>query len=216
VDTQINENNANLNYSGEATLSTDLDDSGSRVHAMLRFDGIIGNAPGQIPPGSRIKSAGLVFSVTSSTKGSITMHRMLVPWGEESTWMDFTPVDSSGLPSWTSYTFYDPSTKENVTLSNVMVGGGIQADNTEAMTETDAKFSCKKPVPVPFVLTDRTDDGSGFFVDITKAVQAWADGQTNYGWFLEPDSTDGWDFETGQGRQTPALVVTVEGAPYVQ
>ena len=94
VDVQINENNAGLNYGGEATLTTDMDDNGSRVNAMLRFDGLVGAGAGQIKPGSKILSATLVFTATSSTKGKVVMHRMLKPWGETSTWNDFTPQPS--------------------------------------------------------------------------------------------------------------------------
>ena len=205
VDTQMNENNADLDYGGEATLTTDLDDSGSRVHAMLRFDGLIGDGAGQIPPGSKIASAKLVFHVTSSTKGTISMHRMLMPWGENSVWMDFTPVDANGEPTWVPFTFFDPSTKTEVTLPKTMLGGGIDPDGIEAMSEVDASFSCKKPVPEPFIVQD-----------VTQSVQAWVDGQVNYGWALLNNSTDGWDFMTAHGYQPPALIVTLQGAPLVQ
>jgi 5'-nucleotidase len=231
VDVQINENNANLNYGGEATLTTDMDDSGSRVHAFLRFDDIIGNGPGRIPPGSKILSAKLVFNATSSTKGKVIMHRMLVPWGEHSTWMDFTPVDAAtGQPTWESITYFntDNGIYGWITLPHVMVGGGVQADDVEAMSEVDATFTMPKPVPVPFILEPggygtvyKAKKGSGvpdenLTVDLTKAVQAWADGQTNYGWFFEPTSSDGWDFQTAEGKQPPALAVVVKNAPLVQ
>ncbi len=216
VDTQINENNATLNYAGEATLTTDMDDNGSRVHAFLRFDDIIGTRPGQIAPNSTIKSAKLIFQVASSTKGEVKMHRMLVPWGEKSTWMDFTPVDPiTGLPAWGPYTYYNTETKTDVTLPHVMVGGGVQADDLEAMALVDARFSCKKPIPIPFIVQPPVSYGI-IEADLTAAVQAWVNGQTNHGWFFEPTSGDGWDFETAHGKQPPALVVEVEGAPLVQ
>lgn len=205
VDTQMNENNPKLDYAGEMTLTTDMDDNGSRVHALLRFDGIIGDGVGQIAPGSKIVSARFVFRVTSSTKGAVSMHRMLLPWTEKSVWMDFTPVDANGEPAWVPLTFYDPSTKEEVTLPRTMLGGGIEADDIEASSQADASFGCPKPVPVPFIVAD-----------VTQAIQAWADGQENHGWALLNNSTDGWDFETGDGFQTPALLVVVEGAPLVQ
>ena len=153
MDVQINENNASLNYGGEATLTTDMDDNGSRVHAMLRFDDIVGTGPGQIPPGSTITSAKLVFNATSSTKGKVIMHRMLKPWGETTTWMDFTP-NSGGTPAWTSLSYLNTDTGIYLwqTLPHVMVGGGIQADGVEAMTAADATFTMPKPIPVPFVL----------------------------------------------------------------
>jgi hypothetical protein len=208
VDVQINENNANLNYGGEATLTTDMDDNGSRVHAFLRFDDIIGNGPGQIPAGSQIVSAKLVLSCVSSTKGLVEMHRMLVPWSETSTWMDFTPVDGAGAPTWAPYTYYNTELKTDVTLPSVMVGGGVQADDTEAMSSNDAVFSCKKPIPIPFIIQPPVSYGI-VECDLTAAVQAWANGQTNYGWFFEPTSGDGWDFETAEGKQPPALLVEV-------
>lgn len=40
-------------------------------------------------------------------------------------------------------------------------------------------------------------------------------GKTNYGWFFKPTSSDGWDFETAEGKQPPALVVEVAGVPLV-
>jgi hypothetical protein len=201
VDTQLNENNARLDYGGEWTLTTDMDDAGSRVHALLRFDGLVGTGPGQIPPGSTILSARLMFHVTSSTKGTVSFHRMLLPWSEASTWMDFTPVDGSGNPTFQALTFYDPSNKMDWTLPSTMVGGGLQPDDVEAMATLDAQFTCKKPVPVPF-----------FSPDVTAAVQSWVDGQANHGWAILPDSTDGWDFETAHAAQPPALLVLVQGA----
>jgi predicted phosphodiesterase len=230
VDIQINENNATLNYGGEATLTTDMDDNVSRVHAMLRFDDIIGTNPGQIPPGSEIISAKLVFNATSSTKGKVIMHRMLIPWSEHSTWMDFTPVDANGNPTWESIDYFntDNGIYQWITLPHVMVGGGIQADDIEAMSEIDAIFTMLKPIPVPFILEPggygtvykaKKDSGVRdeiLMVDLTKSVKAWADGRPNWGWFFEPTSSDGWDFQTAEGKQPPALVVEVAGAPLAQ
>ncbi len=205
VDTQINENNATLDYAGEATCTTDQDDNGSRVQSMLVFNDIIGSGAGQIPPGATITSAKLYFTVTSSTKGSISVHRMSMPWAEHNTWIDFTPVDPvTGQPTCVQETFYDPSSKTDVTHT-VMLGGGVDRDDVQDMSKYDARFTCHKPIPVPH-----------FVVDVTASVQAWANGQTNYGWLFQNDSTDGWDCETGDGGQPPALVVVVEGAPLIQ
>jgi len=52
--------------------------------------------------------------------------------------------------------------------------------------------------------------------DVTQSIQAWANGQKNHGWALLNNSTDGWDFETGNGFQPPALLVVVEGASLIQ
>ena len=237
VDVQINENNATLNYGGEATLTTDMDDSGSRVHAMLRFDDIIGANPGQIPPNAKILSANLIYTATSSTKGKVIMHRMLVPWGEHSTWMDFTPTPVV----WNSMNYLNTDTGiyRYQTLPTVMVGGGIEANDVEAASAIDFIFTMPKPVPAPFfILTaygtsyqaPAWDPTTGLVIPkppketlstdttgLTATVQKWVDGAaSNYGWFFEPTSSDGWDFETAEGKQPPALVVVVEGAPVVQ
>jgi hypothetical protein len=104
----------------------------------------------------------------------------------------------------------------------------VEADGAEALVETDAAFTMPKPIPVPFVLqsggygtTYRPPAASGdpalaLTVDLARTVQAWVDGQPNHGWFFEPTSSDGWDFETAEGKQPPALVVEVEGASLVQ
>jgi hypothetical protein len=236
VDVQINENNATLNYGGEATLTTDMNDSESRVHAFLRFDGFVGTGPGQIPPGSVIKSANIVFNATSSTKGKVIMHRMLVPWGEHSTWMDFTPTPVT-LTNIT-YLNTDTGIYRWQTLTNVMVGGGVQPDDIESVSTPDLTFTMPKPVPLPFILTaygtnyqaPSWDPYTGDPIPkpakeilsldtagLTATVQAWVNGTaTNYGWFFEPTSSDGWDFQTAEGKQPPALVIEVEGAPLVQ
>lgn len=204
IDTQMNENNPGLDYAGEATLTTDMDDSGSRVNGLLGFMNIIGNGTGQIKQGSRIKSAKIYFHVTSSTGGEISLHRMLMPWSEKTTWYDFTPLDSvTKQPQWEDITFHCPKQDEDITM-HVMAGGGIQADGIEARTEKDAAFTCKKGFPTPFI------------VDVTTSVQAWANGEANFGWALLNNSTDGWDFITSHGGNPPALLVEVEGEPYIQ
>ena len=235
VDVQINENNATLNYGGEATLTTDMDDNGSRVHAFLRFDDIAGTNPGQILPGSKIISANLVFNATSSTKGKVIMHRMLMPWGEHLTWMDFTPTPVTWVDL--IYLNTDTGIYRYKTLT-VMDSGGVQHDDIEAAVEPDFVFTMPKPIPVPFILTaygtryqpPAWDPNTGeaipkppaetlstTTVNLTATVQAWVDGTApNWGWFFEPTSSDGWDFETAEGKQPPALVVEVEGAPLVQ
>jgi hypothetical protein len=152
--------------------------------------------------------------------------------------MDFTPVDASGQPTWTTLTYLNTDTGIYLwqTLPHVMVGGGVQPNDVEAMSEVDATFTMPKPIPVPFILepggygTTYQAPGKDPFtglpapkpapeplmVDLTKAVQYWVNGNPNYGWFFEPTSSDGWDFQTAEGKQPPALVVIVEGAPLVQ
>ena len=52
---------------------------------LLRFDGLFGEEPGRIPPGSRVTSAMLTLNVQEAGSG-FTLHRVLAPWSEVSTW----------------------------------------------------------------------------------------------------------------------------------
>ena len=44
--------------------------------------------------------------------------------------------------------------------------------------------------------------------DVTKSLQAWADGQANNGWLFNTPSTDGWFFDSSEGSTKPSLTVT--------
>jgi hypothetical protein len=118
-----------------------------------------------------------------------------------------------------------------------MVGGGVEANDVEAVSKVDFVFTMPKGYPTPFILTQygttyqapAWDPYTGVAiekpaaetlntdtVDLTATVQAWVNGTApNHGWFFEPTSSDGWDFETAEGKQPPALCVEVAGAPLV-
>jgi hypothetical protein len=65
--------------------ASDPNGTGQARQGLLRFDALFGSGPGQIPPGSRITSAMLQLRVTQEGSG-FTLHRILVPWSEASTW----------------------------------------------------------------------------------------------------------------------------------
>jgi hypothetical protein len=66
-----------------------IDSGGDDEQALMRFDGIVGAAPGQIPPGASIAQA--ILTLTSeglhadSDEGA-SFHRMWVGWDGSSTW----------------------------------------------------------------------------------------------------------------------------------
>ena len=67
VDTQVNSgSNAHLVLGNASTFWSDGEDNGGDNSAMLRFDGIFGGGPGQIPPGTPIDSAVVVLSITDA------------------------------------------------------------------------------------------------------------------------------------------------------
>ena len=85
LDTYLRGAASSTSYGSSTTMSIDSSDSSYPAHGLLRFDGIIGTAASQIPPGSAITSATLSFQVANAGSG-FNLHRMLTAWSEASTW----------------------------------------------------------------------------------------------------------------------------------
>jgi hypothetical protein len=65
--------------------TSDANNDGGESQVLVRFEKIIGDGPGQIPPGSTVLSATLVVSAFDQGD-TVHVHRMLVPWQRQSTW----------------------------------------------------------------------------------------------------------------------------------
>ena len=133
---------------GDGDLNINFDDTsnGFPEHGLLRFDNIFGGGATQIPPGSTINSAEIRFFYCNGNGGlPVWFHRMLETWDE------------------TTATWNSMSTS----------GGGIQADDTEAVASADA---------IPAGPTT----GTGFWTatGLASSLQAWSDGATNHGWVI--------------------------------
>ena len=85
VDTMLRQNRPTTPYDDAAVFRPTLE-SGKAVDALLRFDGLFGSGPGQIPVGSQIISATLQIQVSGASSAGGTLHRMLVGWNGASTW----------------------------------------------------------------------------------------------------------------------------------
>jgi hypothetical protein len=151
---------------GNPSASADADNDGGESQILLRFESIIGDKPGQIPPHSTIHSAKLIVSAFDPGN-PVHLHRMLVPWKRTTTW-------------------------------NSMVSG-VTADGLEASRKVDSFTFGNIPATsaeIPFAVTD--------------TVQAWVNGDPNYGWVFIDTGTNGWDFYTSEFEevsQRPKLVV---------
>lgn len=77
--------------------STDSDNDGGESQVVLRFDGIIGDQPHQIPRFAALKSAKL--HVSAFDQGStVNLHRMLVPFDDSVTWSSLVSgVSADGM-----------------------------------------------------------------------------------------------------------------------
>lgn len=88
-DTYLVEDNPNADNGQLDHVTVDCchDPTGAANDGLLRFDGIFGNGPDQIPIGSTIISAALTLTVTPNCGAPSTeLHRMLQPWYDDDTW----------------------------------------------------------------------------------------------------------------------------------
>lgn len=67
-----------------------------RVQALIRFNDIVGNGPGQIPLGTTICNATLILRSTANnanSSGPVRVHRMLEDWPTTTTWANSFDAD---------------------------------------------------------------------------------------------------------------------------
>jgi len=97
IDLEIWAVSPNTCLNGNPSASSDADNDGGESQVLVRFENIIGDKPGQIPPKSAIHSA--VFTVSAFDEGNtVHLHRMLVPWKATATWNSLVAgVTADGL-----------------------------------------------------------------------------------------------------------------------
>lgn len=90
ADTMVCAGMPGTSFSTTSSLNVDtLDVYGGVSQVLLQFDGIVGAAADQIPPGAGISSATLrLYSVDTGNGGHL--HAMLQPWLDTSTWNSLT------------------------------------------------------------------------------------------------------------------------------
>jgi hypothetical protein len=85
--THISKNFPDRQFGGAPTIF--VQQGSSEYQGLLRFEGMLGTAAGQIPPEATILSARLVLHTSTSSTNAISIHRMLIPWESSSTWNSF-------------------------------------------------------------------------------------------------------------------------------
>jgi hypothetical protein len=88
VDTFLQEAAPGVSNAAAATLNVDDDDpngTGQDVHALLRFEGVVGDGSGQVPAGASVTDATLTLETTNDGDGA-SVHRMLAAWSDTDTW----------------------------------------------------------------------------------------------------------------------------------
>lgn len=54
-----------------------------------------------------------------------------------------------------------------------------------------------------------------FYVDVSNDISAWLNGESNQGWVLTIDSSDGWDFDSAETSRGPKLSIKYSMTPPV-
>jgi hypothetical protein len=133
VDTFVNSNAAQQSTNNGAVTPLVIDGDPDIEQGLVRFDGIIGSNPGQIPLGATIQSATLTVNVTNPSVNGMALHRMLQSWSGASTWSSLTAgITANDVEAATAV---DASTTFNGTvpaLLAVPVTSGVAAWSTGA------------------------------------------------------------------------------------
>jgi hypothetical protein len=85
VDTEIWALAPNTIIDTNPNVTTDANNDGGESQILMRFDGVVGDKPGQVPPKASVHSAKLVISAFDQGN-TVHLHRMLVPWPKTATW----------------------------------------------------------------------------------------------------------------------------------
>lgn len=88
TDTMLREDSPATTHAATASLKVDADNptgSGQRAQALLRFDALFGDGPGQIPANAELRSATLTLQVTNGGD-TMNLHRMAADWSPTTTW----------------------------------------------------------------------------------------------------------------------------------
>jgi hypothetical protein len=70
---------------GNPNASADADNDGGESQILIRFDGIVGSLPTQVPRNATVMEAQLIISAFDEGT-TVHLHRMLVPWKSSVTW----------------------------------------------------------------------------------------------------------------------------------
>jgi len=181
-DCYLDEGAPNANNSAANPAAVRWSSSGTTRQSMICFGSIIGNTPGQVPPQSHILNAYLRLRTDQGDGGD--GGRMF-----------------RMLIDWPDTLTWNQAGAGTAGFDSVP---GVQANGTEARISADSQ------VGTP-ALDQDFNVGWGN-VNVTRDIQAWADGEPNHGWVFIPWSNGGtqWRFrscEAGVIANRPELVV---------
>ncbi len=132
ADTMLLEASPAVDRAAATELLVDGDAGGGQaVQALIRFDGVFGIGPGQIPAGTAIRSARLELSTTDAGDGAAA-YRLRAPWSDTATWATF---GGDGIQVGAE-TLSEPDGSASAT------GGGMVAIDVTAAVAAWAESAC--------------------------------------------------------------------------
>ena len=93
---------ADVNFGTEGSVSPDQQDASGVRQGLVKFDGIFGSDPGQIPLGATINSAELIFNVINDSNSAMQMsaYRMLEDWSEATATLEYADLRQHQPSRW--------------------------------------------------------------------------------------------------------------------
>ncbi|HUT77939.1 MAG TPA: DNRLRE domain-containing protein, partial [Polyangia bacterium] len=88
LDVQLSEGEPDTAHPEASVMSVDQNLNPSEKQVLLRFEGVFGDGPGQVPLDVPIDSATLTVYTVEGSEDAISIHRLLAAWEESSTWND--------------------------------------------------------------------------------------------------------------------------------
>lgn len=191
--TYIEERAPTANRSTETTVKleeeyrADVPSNNLLFQSLIGYFNIMGPGVGQIPPGATITSATLTltFSDPGAAGAPFTIHQMLKPWIE-------------GQVTWTQLS------------SGVAFGNGPFVRTAGPVLNPGGGAPGVDYVSTPMVSKAVSVTGTAEF-DVSSVVQAWANGQPNYGLYIRYMNTNGAIYHSDDATtlsNRPLLTVT--------
>ncbi|QDT67871.1 hypothetical protein MalM25_07790 [Planctomycetes bacterium MalM25] len=217
IDTEFRAANPTTEQGSNPEISIDDFDGGFQTQAAIRFEDLLVSDGGFIPQQVADGTFDLVFAelrlwVTSPTASDaiINFNRVIAPdttsgefWQEDDTWaslggdlipdeggfLDGDPIAEDGTEAAASPDFTVP----------------LPADDPLYNTSTDSEDVLRALLAAETPQADAIEQ-SFFRFDVTDAISDWViDGEPNYGWSINNNTGNGWDFVSSDASLDNAM-----------
>lgn len=223
IDTEFRAANPTTEQGANEGVSIDDFDGGFQTQAAMRFENLLVSQGGLVPDQVATGQFELVFAeltvwVTSNTDSAATINfnRIVGPdstsgdfWQEDDTWaslggdlipdqgglLDGDPILENGIEAAVSPDFIVRAPLEDAFFNTTTTSNGVLTQRLAAGLPTQDAI-----------------DQSFFRFDATSAVNDWlVNGTPNFGWSINNNTGNGWDFRSSDFNNGVNGTVTVNG-----